>query len=105
MAQGVDPSSDAPDAVAVPASEHIEAARYPEAFGRWRGPEDVNAWIGARFRYDSTRAPCSSRKRSGKRMAACRSSRPSPRESYERTLRTRAARQPHEAASPKAADP
>jgi hypothetical protein len=51
-----DPASDAPEsrpsataAVGLPKS-------YAEALGRWRGPEDVNAWIGARFEYDYERA-------------------------------------------------
>ncbi len=33
-----------------------EAATYADALKRWRNAEDVNAWIGARFRYDMARA-------------------------------------------------
>jgi hypothetical protein len=33
-----------------------DAASYQEALQVWRTPEDVNAWIGARFSYDVSRA-------------------------------------------------
>ena len=32
------------------------AASYQQALQVWRTPEDVNAWIGARFEYDRSRA-------------------------------------------------
>ena len=34
----------------------IDAPSYEEALRLWRSPEDINAWIGARFRYDMQRA-------------------------------------------------
>jgi hypothetical protein len=55
-AQNADPSSDAPEARALPATPLREAASYSEAIARWRGADDVNAWIGARFEYDLQRA-------------------------------------------------
>jgi len=33
-----------------------DAATYPQALQLWRSPEDVNAWIGARFHYSLPRA-------------------------------------------------
>jgi len=33
-----------------------DAASYPEALRAWRTPEDVSAWMGARFTYDESRA-------------------------------------------------
>lgn len=56
IAQGVDPASDAPESPAVATGELIDAASYPEALRLWHRAEDVNAWIGARFRYDTARA-------------------------------------------------
>jgi hypothetical protein len=56
LAQGVDPASDAPESPGVVTSELIEAASYQEALRRWHRAEDINAWIGARFRYDTARA-------------------------------------------------
>jgi len=32
------------------------AANWREALARWRGADDVNAWIGERFEYDTARA-------------------------------------------------
>jgi len=56
-AGAADPLSDAPEgpppAAAVPVPE---AATYAEALARWRSPAELNAWIGARFRYDMQRA-------------------------------------------------
>ena len=50
-----DPASDAPDR-----RQHVaafkDAASYPQALQAWRSPEDVNDWIGAKFRYDMPRA-------------------------------------------------
>ena len=48
--------SDAPDARAVRPGEFIAAASHAEALRKWRTADDVNAWIGARFEYDRTRA-------------------------------------------------
>jgi hypothetical protein len=33
-----------------------DAATYDEALRTWRTPEDVSAWMGARFAYDASRA-------------------------------------------------
>jgi hypothetical protein len=33
-----------------------DAATYGEALRTWRTPEDVSAWVGARFSYDASRA-------------------------------------------------
>lgn len=33
-----------------------DAASYSEALRAWRTPEDVSAWMGARFTYDASRA-------------------------------------------------
>lgn len=51
-----DPGSDAPDAAAVVRGPFIDAPTYQQALQLWRKPEDVNAWIGAHFRYDMARA-------------------------------------------------
>ena len=56
MAQRADPLSDAPESRTVPSRSLVEAASYDEALVRWRGADDVNAWIGARFQYDMPRA-------------------------------------------------
>ena len=51
-----DPSSDAPEAPTHQGAPFNEAASYSEALQVWRSPEDINAWIGARFSYDMSRA-------------------------------------------------
>lgn len=51
-----DPASDAPDASFSARGPFIDAPSYPEALQRWANAEDINAWIGARFRYDMDRA-------------------------------------------------
>ena len=33
-----------------------DAPSYSQALALWQSPEDVNAWIGAKFQYDLTRA-------------------------------------------------
>ena len=53
---GVDPVSDAPAPRAATAQPQPVFASYADALAAWREPEDVNAWIGARFAYDSHRA-------------------------------------------------
>jgi hypothetical protein len=53
---GADPQSDAPDPAAAVRGPFTEAPSYQQALQLWRQPEDVNAWIGARFRYDMGRA-------------------------------------------------
>ena len=54
LPQAVDPS-DAPEG-----HRHVtvfkDAATYSQALQLWRDPEDVNAWIGARFHYSMPRA-------------------------------------------------
>ena len=51
-----DTASDAPDyRSSRPAAVDLPES-YAEALRRWRGPGDVNAWIGARFDYDHERA-------------------------------------------------
>ena len=52
-----DPASDAPEvrrAASPPLAS--EPRSYAEALQAWRTPEDVNAWIGARFEYSLPRA-------------------------------------------------
>lgn len=51
-----DPASDAPESRPVAAAGVKLPASYSEALSTWRGVDDVNAWIGARFEYDSGRA-------------------------------------------------
>jgi len=51
-----DPASDAPEARFVFAAPVSTYASYEQALSAWRQPEDVNAWIGARFEYDMARA-------------------------------------------------
>ncbi len=51
-----DPTSDAPESRTTPAGLTSLPASYPEALRSWHRPEDVNAWIGARFEYDFDRA-------------------------------------------------
>jgi len=52
----VDPASDAPEAASAPVTLVDAPASYAEAITRWRGPAEVNTWIGARFAYDFDRA-------------------------------------------------
>lgn len=54
--QRADPLSDAPEIGAASTSPLVPADSYDDALKRWRGVDDVNAWIGARFRYDMQRA-------------------------------------------------
>lgn len=51
-----DPSSDAPEQAAPTDAHFIDAPSYARALESWRGAADINAWIGARFRYDMARA-------------------------------------------------
>lgn len=65
----VDPASDAPERLRPRTAEIKDAASYSQALQVWRTPEDVNAWIGAKFQYDMSRAMLlseSQRGRSGK---------------------------------------
>ena len=63
-----DPASDAPEGQRPRSAEFTDAASYPQALQAWRTPEEVNAWIGAKFQYDMSRAMLlseSQRSRSG----------------------------------------
>ena len=69
-----DPGSDAPEAIGAPKSAFRNADTYSEALLLWRSPEDVNAWIAARFAYDMPRAmELSETQRTGTRAIAVRS--------------------------------
>jgi hypothetical protein len=50
------PDSDAPDTHVVASAAFKDAATYDEALKVWKSPEDVNDWIGARFKYDHARS-------------------------------------------------
>ncbi|HEY2977834.1 MAG TPA: transglutaminase-like domain-containing protein [Burkholderiaceae bacterium] len=56
LASAADSASDAPEASAVAVAEFKDAPSYREALARWHDAQDINAWIGARFRYDLARA-------------------------------------------------
>lgn len=51
-----DPASDAPEARASNTSGFTQSQSYEATLKLWRGAEEVNAWIGARFEYDMARA-------------------------------------------------
>jgi hypothetical protein len=51
-----DPNSDAPEARAASGVPYKDAPTYAEALKVWNSADEVNAWIGARFRYDMQRA-------------------------------------------------
>lgn len=55
-AAGADWLSDAPDPRYAAQTAFRDARSYDEALRVWRGVEDVNGWIGARFEYDRSRA-------------------------------------------------
>lgn len=55
-AEATDPRSDAPEPPVIAHGPVKEAASYAEALRIWRTSEDVNAWIGAKFEYDMSRA-------------------------------------------------
>lgn len=50
------PAADAPDIQNRRIEPFHAPPSYRDALRTWRTPEDVNAWIGARFRYDPARA-------------------------------------------------
>ncbi len=52
----VDPTSDQPDYLRVPTRVFKDAPSYEHALVVWQNAEDVNAWIGANFDYDLSRA-------------------------------------------------
>jgi hypothetical protein len=71
LPEAADPNSDAPEARRNQILSFQDAASYQEALQVWRTPEDVNAWIGARFRYDLPRAMAlSETRRTGPGQAA-----------------------------------
>ena len=51
-----DPASDAPESRSAYGGRYTQAASYAETLRLWRGADEVNAWIGARFEYDMSRA-------------------------------------------------
>jgi len=51
-----DPAPDAPESRSAYGGRHTQAVSYGETLQLWRAAEDVNAWIGARFEYDMSRA-------------------------------------------------
>ena len=50
------PASDAPDLQWRSGDAFKDAASYADAIKAWKTPQDINAWIGARFEYDTSRA-------------------------------------------------
>ena len=56
IAHAADPRSDAPEDRVVPASAMPAPPTYDAALAAWRGADDINGWIGARFTYDGARA-------------------------------------------------
>lgn len=56
LPDAADPSSDAPESRKGQAAAYKNAPTYHQALQTWRTPEDLNAWIGARFEYDMSRA-------------------------------------------------
>lgn len=56
LPERADPASDAPETVTLSDRPIGEAASYPQALQLWRSADDVNAWIGAKFQYDTARA-------------------------------------------------
>ena len=47
---------DAPDLAWRSGGSFRDAASYADAIRLWTTPQDINAWIGARFQYDTSRA-------------------------------------------------
>jgi hypothetical protein len=56
LPEAADPTPDAPEVQSDRVVSSKPAASYREALQAWRTAEDVNAWIGARFSYDRSRA-------------------------------------------------
>ena len=48
--------TDAPDENRSRAVAFVDAPSYAQALAEWHSAEDVNAWIGAKFEYDTARA-------------------------------------------------
>lgn len=51
-----DPASDAPEGPRPRVAAFDAPASYGQALRDWQTPEDVNAWIAAKFQYDAQRA-------------------------------------------------
>ena len=51
-----DTASDAPDIRWRAATSFKNATSYADAIQVWKTPQDINAWIGARFEYNTSRA-------------------------------------------------
>ncbi len=56
LPDAADHASDAPEGRRPHVAAFKDAPSYEQALQVWRTPEDVNAWIGAKFRYDMPRA-------------------------------------------------
>lgn len=56
LTRTADPASDAPEGPRPRLAAFKDPASYEQALRDWRTPEDVNAWIAAKFQYDSPRA-------------------------------------------------
>ncbi|MEO6747718.1 MAG: hypothetical protein ABIS28_06135 [Caldimonas sp.] len=56
LPERADPLSDAPEARSESVAGFVAPPSYHAALQTWRGAEEVNAWIGARFEYDRARA-------------------------------------------------
>ena len=55
LPEQADPASDAPEGQRLVVA-FKDASTYIEALQLWRTPEDVNAWVGAKFHYSMPRA-------------------------------------------------
>jgi len=55
-AETADPASDAPEVRTSRDTAFRGPPSYSQALKAWRTPEEINAWIGARFEYDIQRA-------------------------------------------------
>ena len=53
---GSNSDTDAPDADRARTVGFVDAPSYAQALTAWHGADDVNAWIGAKFEYDTARA-------------------------------------------------
>jgi hypothetical protein len=56
LPRSADPASDAPEGPRPRVAAFKEVDTYAQALRDWRTPDDVNAWIAAKFRYDAARA-------------------------------------------------
>jgi hypothetical protein len=59
-------ASDAPEPRSLRSVEYKDAPSYAHALQLWQTPEDVNAWIGAKFQYDVARAMALSESQRGR---------------------------------------